>query len=136
MPLTGTAVAATGYSAQGVTNIRWGTTGLVGTYIVTRFSQRELVENIKLPNGTGITATRIQLKDGIQFDVTVREIDDATPPKIGDLVAVLDEAKLVSGARANYSARVVDNNYDIAPKKEGERHLVLEGLRLIEGPNV
>ena len=76
--MTGT---PTGLAKQGVTTIVWGTDGLWSTYIVSRISQKQLIENVKLTNGTGITVTRVQLTDGVQWDITVR--DDTGMTEIG-----------------------------------------------------
>lgn len=136
-PASGT---TTGYEVDGgVTTIRWGTDGLVPIsagsatyYICTRFSQKELVDAIKLPNGTGLTSTRVRIRDGIQWSVTVRDDTAWTAPVVGDAVTVVDAGGFISSGRLTYQATVVDNDYDTAVKQPGERVLVLERLVLIE----
>lgn len=136
---------SSGYTATGNTTIRWGTDGLLtspapstgvngtGFYVVTKFSQKQLVEAIKLPNGTGITTTRILLVDGTDWNITVRDESTMSPPLIGGTVTIVDAGGLISSARASYSAVIIDNNYEAAPKQAGERTITVERLRLIEG---
>lgn len=134
-----------GYSATGNTTIRWGTDGLLtspapatgvngtGFYVVTKFSQKQQVEVIKLPNGSGITTTRIILTDGLDWNITVRDESTMTPPMAGSTVTIVDAGGMISSARAAYSATIIDNNYEAPPKQAGERTLTVERLRLIEG---
>lgn len=139
-PTTGAGTPGTAYSAQGVTTIRWGTKDLItttGWLVVTRFTQKTLVENIKLPNGDGITATRIQLMDGQQWDVTVRDDTAMVPPQIGDTVAITDAGGLIGAGTIytttlRYTATVIETGYDAAPKQPGERTITLENLLLVE----
>jgi len=133
-----------GIRADGVTSIRWGTHGFLnspapggaaGYYVVTRFGQKSLVENTKLPNGIGLTSTRVQLIDGVEFTITVRDDTGMTPPRIGTLVSIVDAAGMLGTYTPGtaYPARIIDNNYEAAPKQPGERMLVAERLVLIEG---
>lgn len=129
----------TGYDVDGVTTIRWGTDGLTPVsagaatyYICSRFAEKELVENIKLPNGTGLTSSRVRIRDGVQWSVTVRDDTSWTAPAVGGAVTIVDAAGFISSSRLTYQATVVDNDYDTAVKQPGERVLVLERLVLIE----
>ena len=141
-PTTGAGSLSSGYLASGVTTIRWGSDELVQSLnaqavssflIVTRFSERNLVDNIKLPNGDGLTSTRVMIVDGVQWDVTVRDSTAITGiPKIGTQVTVVDAAGLIDAVGEVYTATVVDSGYETAPKQAGERTLVLENLVLIE----
>lgn len=134
-----------GYAATGNTSIRWGTDGLLtspspggtvngtGYYVVSKFSQKQLAEVIKLPNGTGITTTRIILTDGNDWNITVRDESGMIPPTVGTPVTIVDAGGLISSYRGSYAATVVDSNYEAAPKQAGERTITVERLRLIEG---
>lgn len=146
-PTTGAGDISTGYAAQGVTTIRWGAKELlnkVGTQsldgvtvgIVTRFNERSLVNVHKLPNGDGLTVTRVQLLDGVQWDITVRDDTTITTrPTIGQTVVVVDGGGLVPGGTpgSKYTARVVENGYETAPGQPGEFTVTVEALTLIEG---
>lgn len=102
----------TGYTASGVTTIRWGTDGVLqspkpgsGFYVVLRATQRALVDNIKLPNGTGPTITRVLIKDGAVWDLTVRDDSQMDPsqssgPTVGKSVTITDMAGMITGSVA------------------------------------
>lgn len=122
---------SSGYSAQGVTTIVWGTDTLWGAYVVTRFNQKHLAENIKLSNGTGLTTTRVLLIDGSQFDLTVRDDTNMTPPKAGTTITVKDAAGFLGTVGTTYTCRVVDAGWETAPKQAAERTIVAEKLALI-----
>lgn len=143
-----------GYTATGVTTIRWGTDGVLqspkpssGFYTVLRANQRTLIDNIKLPNGTGPTITRVQVLDGSVWDLTVRDDSNmavsATPgPIVGYVVTITDMGGLISGNMSSstpghnvgstFTATVIDSGYEAAPKQAGERTITVENLLLIE----
>lgn len=133
------------YDIQGATTIRWGTSPLVNYLVVESVSQKRLVENIKLPNGAGLTTTRVQIDDGTQWDVTVRDDTRVTASalNVGQLVSVYDYAGQFGGTPSGSAnlpgsvygktARVIENGYNAALKTEGKRSLTLELLNLIEG---
>ena len=149
-PTTGAGTLGSGYLATGVTTLRWGSKALVtkiagsavtaGVAVVTRFNQRNLVDNIKLPNGDGLSATRVQIIDGVQWEVTIRDDTSwSALPAIGSAVVIVDAAGMIypagtgPGVPGNlYLATILDNGYDTAPKQPGERTLTLENLVLIE----
>lgn len=132
----------TGFEMDGITTIRFGTDGLLQSprhnngdfFTVLRFNQKPLIENIKLPNGTGITTTRILLKDGHTFDITVRDDSEMAPPWPGDTWVITDAGGLLPNGvpGAVYSCTVVDGNYDTAVKQAGERGIQLENLTLVD----
>lgn len=135
---------APGVIAEGIaaTTVIWGTYGAVTQInesnvdpevaIVTRFHQRALVDNIKLPNGDGVTTTRVQVMDGCQWDVTVRDDSNLTMPYIGDTITILDNAGLLGASGLAYIATVVEGAWDTAPKQAGEATFTVEALTLIE----
>lgn len=131
--------------AQGVTGMCWGTDGLLqspkpgsgyagtgGFYVVEDFNEKELVDNIKLPGGTGPTLTRVQIVDGLQWAVTVRDDVNMSPPKTGTTVGIVDAGKILAATAKYYTATVVENDYKAAPKTPGQRVLVVENLINIE----
>ena len=134
-----------GVLAEGITTIRWGTDALLqspkpssGWYVVMRFNQSPKQEVSYLENGSGIQANRVRLTHGHQWDITVRDDSDMTPPKAGDSITIMDAGGLVtqtaSPARLNcFSAKVIDPSWETAPKQPGERVLRVEALLLIEG---
>ena len=137
-PPTITTSTAEVASDSAVTTIRWGTDGLTPIvaspteffYVCTRFSQKELTEVIKLPQGSGLTMGRVYIKDGVHWSVTVRDDSSWTPPTVSSTVKVADGAGMIGAVGTVYDARVVDNDYETAVKQPGERVLVLERLTL------
>lgn len=129
-----------GYIAQGVTTDRWGTDGLLQSprvgagsyYVVLRFNQRPLVDNIKLPNGVGVTATRVMIVDGVEWTMTVRDDTRMTPPAVGGTITIVDGAGLLGVVGLAYTATVIEPTYDTSPKQAGERVFTCENLVLIE----
>jgi len=150
-PTTGAGSLATGYVASGVTTIRWGSGELVTSIntvatsvtigIVTRFNEAALAENMKFPNGNGVTITRVLIVDGTKWDVTIRDDTGLSGsagigrPKIGTAVVIVDAGGLVPGGTAGlkYTSTVVEGGYDTAPKQPGEITFTVEALILIEG---
>lgn len=141
-PTTGAGSLASGYLASGVTTIRWGSDELVQNVngvatssflIVTRFTERNLVDKMNFPQGDGLTSTRVMIVDGVQWDVTVRDSTALTGlPKLGTSVTIVDAAGLIDAVGETYTATVVESTYETAPKQPGERSLTLENLVLIE----
>ena len=145
-PTTGAGTLATGYLATGVTTIVWGTVDLLANIggvamsgslgVVTRFSERPIVDNIKLPQGDGLTSTRVQIIDGNQWDITVRDDSRITKrPKIGNTVLIYDAAGFITdgagGTPTSYIATIVEANYEVAPKQAAEFTITVENLTLI-----
>ena len=129
----------TGYEVDGITTIRWGTEGLLqspkpasGYYTVLRFDQKELVDLIKLPQGSGLSASRVRIKDGTHWATTVRDDTQMTAPVVGTLLSLVDGAGMKGAVGLRYSARVVENDYNTGVKQSGERVLIVENLLLIE----
>ena len=145
--------------AQGVSTVRWGSRELVtsmggtdatagGTIsggttqdgisvgIVLNITQKQLIENFKLTNGDGFSTTRIQLIDGHQWDVTIRDDSTIGVPSGGTVVVIVDMLGSIggysSGAGKKYEATVVETSYSTAPKEDGKRTFTVENLKLIE----
>jgi len=145
-PTSGGGTLASGYLATGVTTIVWGTGDILANIggiamsgalgVVTRFSERAIVDNIKLPNGDGLTTSRVQIIDGAQWDLTIRDDTRITVrPKVGNTVLVFDAAGLITagagGTPVSYIATVVETSYETAPKQAAEFHITVENLTLI-----
>ena len=135
-----TSGSTTGYTVDGVTSIRWGSEGLLqspipasGYYTVLRFDEKELVEVIKLPQGSGLTASRVRIRDGVHWAITVRDDNRMTAPVVGTTLSIVDAAGMIGTIGLRYNAKVVENDYNTAVKQPGERVLVAEALVLIEG---
>lgn len=135
------AALATGVTADGVTTIRWGTDANMADasnanasyYIVDDIRQQQVKafqEN--LPNGNGITLTRVIGVDGSRWNVTVRDDTRMTPPTIGVQTYLADRLGMLGTPNAMYRARVVDADYNATPKSAGQRVVVVERLTLVD----
>jgi hypothetical protein len=134
----------TGFTASGVTTIRWGSAELVtsingvavnGTTvgIVTRFHESPIVENMKFPNGNGVSITRVLVVDGQKWDVTIRDDTGITGrPRPGTSVIIVDAGGFIGAATLKYTATVIEPSFETAPKQPGELTISLENLVLIE----
>lgn len=142
-PTTGAGSLATGYIATGTaTTLRWGTDEVVKTVngtsvasfaVVNRITQRNLVNNIKLPNGDGLTGGRVQLIDGVQWDISLRDDTQITNrPKVGTTVTIVDMGGLIDQVGEVYNATVVETAYEASVGQPGELNITVENLTLIE----
>lgn len=127
-----------GFAASGVTTIVWGTggfeTGALANYIVKSVRPSERIEEIHIENHDGLTATNILLKDGINYDVTVVDNSNVTPPTGGDIIALIIPQMAANGngiTNTTVNLEVVENSYNAARKQEGERIIVAKSYTLI-----
>lgn len=121
---------STGYLAQGVTTIKWGTDGMASMTIVIDFNEERDVEKMYIENGTGIPVTRILLDKGARWNITIVDDTRLTPPVIGSQLNLTDV--LSNGNVYPFVGTVVENNYQAARKQEGHRIIQVESLTLIE----
>ena len=128
-----------GFDVDGDTTIKWGTQDLLqdpdasGTKaIVLRCAQKELVDTSYLPNGSGVNVSRVRIKQGGNWTITVRDRTGITWPKIGGSVSVVDMSGHIGTIGLQYTATVVDNDYEASLKNPGERTLLVEKMTLIE----
>ncbi len=131
----------TGVTADGVTTIRWGTesdmadaSNANSSYYVVDDVRQEQVKVLQdnLPNGNGLTRTRVIVTDGVRWNVDVREDTRMTPPNIGTQVYLVDKQCILASSPAAYKARVVDAGRRATPKSAGVRTIVVERLTLID----
>ncbi len=121
--------AASGYAT---TSLVWGTDGLYGntvakTAIVKSVRASQMIEEIKIENGTGLTAIQILLNDGQDLEFTV--VDDALNvwPTSGSIVT------FYTGLTGNTATtfQVINSNCNNSRKQEGERVISAKRYTLI-----
>ncbi len=107
------------------TTIVWGTDGLY-TGIVKSVRSSQMIEEIKIENGTGLTAVQILLDDGVQVEVTV--VDDASfaYPEAGEAATIFQG---ITGGSLIFT--VVENSTSNSRKQEGERTITGKKYTLI-----
>jgi len=115
----------------GYTTIVWGTEGFnqgaLSGYIVKTVRPSQRVEELRIENGTGLTATEILLVDGVDYEVTV--VDDTTAgiPTVGDIWTLITPFDAGS-----FNFLLVNNSYNAARKQEGERVFLLRSFSLFD----
>lgn len=138
---TGNGNAAAGqYIANGTaTTILWGTNNfanITGWLTVTKIAQKEIVAfEERLPNGDGLTAGLVQGIDGMETQIEVRDDTNQVTSalQIGQRLMIIDGGGLYpGGARgASYSAIMMENSWDTAPKTAAGRTLTVTKFALI-----
>lgn len=124
---------ATGFTAKGSTpaTVSWGTEGIYGGVIVKSVREHEMIEEIKIENGTGLTAMQILLNDGKQMDITVIDDRALTFPLATATITLLEPITATGTVNSGTLMQVVDNDYNAATKQPGERVLVCKRYTLI-----
>lgn len=122
---------STGYLAEGLTTIVWGTTGFsqgsLAGYIVKTIRPSQRVEELRVENGVGLTAAEILLLDGYDMEITV--VDDTavvSPPAVGSILSLVTPFQTTL-----LNFLVVNNSYNAARKQEGERVILARAFTLI-----
>ena len=121
---------STSFLLAGVTSIKWGTEGLISTFIVKSMRAMDSFETIYIENGTGLRATRVGLVQGREWEVTVVDDTSFTNPSYADTITITDP---ISGTLITGHATVIDNSYNTARKQEGDRVIRMVMDTLIDG---
>jgi hypothetical protein len=109
------------------TTIAWGTDFLYEGVIVKSMRSSRMIEEIRIENGTGLTATQILLNDGDQVEITVIDDRSIDFPDSGETISLLnpiDTASSLSNPADQELFIVVNNDYNAARKVEGDRVLL------------
>lgn len=124
---------STGFIARGSTpaTVAWGTEGIYASVIVKSIRSHQMIEEIKVENGTGLTALQVLLNDGNQIDITVIDDRAVTFPAALSTVTLLDPIAASGTVSSGTLMQVVDNDYNAATKQPGERVLVCKKYTLI-----
>lgn len=123
-----TFTARTGTGAP--TTIAWGTDGIYASVIVVSAKSELMLEEIKIENGTGLTAETINLKDGQMMEITVIDDRSITFPDWMTTVTLIDPQPTGAGGTST-TFQVLSNNYQAERKKEGQRTLQCKKYTLI-----
>ena len=122
---------------QRPTTIAWGTDNLYAGVIVKSMRSSQMIEEIRIENGTGLTANQVLLDDGDQVEITVIDDRNITNfPDSGDTVTLINP--IVPGGTLSSTELfiVINNDYNAARKVEGERVLLCKAyiLGIPSGP--
>ncbi len=97
------------------TDLRWGTDGLYGSAIAKSARRQDMVEEILIPNGTGLTAWHILLVDGVEYELTIVWDGNGAPLAIGSTPTLYDPM-----SASSYQFIVTGNPINLNRKQEGE----------------
>ena len=135
-----TSASTVGFTQTGFNVI--GTDGILQSprptgrfYIITDFEEEQDVETEYLTNGTGIKVNRITFIHGGIWNITIRDEEGWSPPKINSTVNITDAACVIPGntdPQAVFQANVRKSSYKTTPKQAGERIITVENLTLID----
>ena len=113
-----------------ITTLAWGTDGIYANVIVKSIRSDQLIEEVNISNGTGLTAVQVVLNDGAQIEVTVEDDRSITFPDSMGTVTLLDPRPTGAGATST-TLQVIHNNFSSAKKQNGERVLLCKKYTLI-----
>ncbi len=128
-----------GFLDFGVTTIVWGTEGFsqgsLGGYIIKTVRPSQRVEELRIENGTGLTATEILLIDGVDYEITVVDDTRFSIPFAGEILVLATPFPFDPGPTTSTPDQfviLVNNSYNAARKQEGERVLLCRSFHLID----
>lgn len=91
----------------------------------------QMIEEVQIPNGTGLTSNQVVLNDGDSADIEVIDDRSITFPASMQTISLL-EPLIEGGTVVNATLfQVIDNDYSAARKQEGRRHLLCKRYTLI-----
>jgi len=129
-PTTNINVTGLGYLGSQPATLAWGTDGLYSTAIILSQRSQQMIEEIKVENGNGVTATQVLINDGTQIEITVIDDRALTWPLSGTTITMLTPLP-TGGAATSETLEVVDNSYQAARKAPGERTLLCKRYTLV-----
>lgn len=110
--------------------LAWGTDGILASAIVKTIRASKMIEEIKIEQGSGLTATEVLINDGDEVELTVVDDRALTWPQPGSTVTLINpQPNGVNGTSELY--QVINNNYVTARKVEGERTVLAKKYILI-----
>ena len=129
---------STGFKSQGVATFVWGTQGFqaasaaVSSYIIKSVRVEERTEEPVIENGDGLTATQIQLLDGLNYEITVVDNTAVVPPVAGQVGNVVIPQLGVNGTVNNNAvpALFMAEVISLGRKTDGERVMRLKQFTL------
>lgn len=129
-PITYNINTGVGKAGSLPSQLAWGTDGLYNGAIVKSIRAHQLIEEIKIEQGSGLTATQVLLNDGDEAEITVVDDRALTWPQAGSTITLLNPQPNGSSATSEIY-QVVNNNYSTARKTDGERTILCKRYLLI-----
>ena len=110
--------------------LAWGTDGMYTSVIVKTIRASQMIEEVKIEQGSGLTATDILIYDGDEVELTVVDDRAITFPLAGGTVTLVNPQPNGTGGTSELF-QVINNNYTTARKVEGERTMLCKRYLLI-----
>lgn len=110
--------------------LAWGTDGMWTSVIVKTIRASQMIEEVKIEQGSGLTATEVLIYDGDEVEITVVDDRALTWPLAGGTVTLINPQKNGTGGTPELY-QVINNNYVTARKVEGERTVLAKRYLLI-----
>lgn len=129
-PISFNIAAGVGKAGSLPSLLAWGTEGLYTSVIVKTIRASQMIEEIKIEQGSGLTATEILIYDGDEIEMTVVDDRAITWPLAGGTVTLLNPQPNGAGATSELF-QVINNNFTTARKVEGERTILAKKYILI-----
>ena len=108
----------------------WGTDGLLSGIIVKTVRASQMISEVQIEQGSGLTVSDILINDGDEIEFTCVDDRAYSWPLAGGVVTFLNPQPNGTGATSeNY--QVINNNYTVARKVEGERTVLAKKYSLI-----
>ncbi len=110
--------------------LAWGTDGIYTSAIVKTIRASQMIEEVKIEQGSGLTATDVLIYDGDEVEMTVVDDRSITWPLAGGTVSLINPQPNGAGGSSELY-QVINNNYTTARKVEGERTILAKRYILI-----
>lgn len=98
--------------------------------IVKSLRHREMTEEANIPNGTGLTAQQVALRDGDEVEVTCEDDRASTWPAFMGIANIVN-AQSNGASPSNITLQVLNNDYNAGRKQNGERVILAKKYTLI-----
>lgn len=110
--------------------LAWGTEGIYTGVIVKNVRASQMIEEVKIEQGSGLTITDILIYDGDEMELTVVDDRAVSWPLAGGTVTLINPQPNGNNGTSELF-QVINNNYSIARKVEGERTMLVKKYLLI-----
>ena len=129
-PITFNLASGIGKAGTLPSTLAWGTDGIYTSVIVKSIRASQMIEEIKIENGSGLTVTQILINDGDEVEITVEDDRSITWPMPGSPVTLINpQPNGTSGTSELF--QVISNNFSGARKQNGERTIHVKRYTLI-----
>ena len=112
------------------TLLPWGTDGLLSGIIVKTIRASQMISEVQIEQGSGLTATDVLIYDGDEVEMTCVDDRAASWPLAGGTV-ILNNPQPNGTSATQELYQVINNNFTTARKVEGERTMLCKKYLLI-----